>query len=284
MYSSTIELGGIFLDLSTWLSIIGIVLTCVGFFVTVKKTKTIHNNSHNRNVIGSFNTTNSTDKRKTIYNHHEHHEHHHHSNTSSPSPTQKTSTGGSDDIGVAFLLGVLAVAFFGLSIFFFIQYKELIMRSMVGIMAIGLFTAISIVYFKNTIQAFYKFYLIAYWLIVFGMVIIINNPLYPPKNLEVVISKFSKTHAVTAPKMLWNLLNNGYQLESFFLIFQISGLSILIFSLLSYFTLIFKLLSNKPLPSVKSIIIENIVIILVSFIFISGAFAKFIFFLQSPHK
>lgn len=58
------------MDVSTWLSIIGILITCIGLLVTVNKVS--HKNSHNSNVKDSFNQIKIIDKRKTTYEHHKH--------------------------------------------------------------------------------------------------------------------------------------------------------------------------------------------------------------------
>lgn len=155
------------------------------------------------------------------------------------------------------------------------------MLSIVGVMAIGLVTAVSVVYFKYSISTFNRYYLFIYWILVFGLIILFNNPLYPPENLEVAMSKFSSINVLEAPKTLINLFNNGYEPEAYFLIFQIGGLAMFIFFLFDYFAKMYKLIRNKPQRAIKSIIIGDIVFVIVICIFISGAFEKFILFLQT---
>ncbi|GGD89997.1 hypothetical protein [Paenibacillus nasutitermitis] len=254
----------------------------MGLFVTVNKTKTTHTNSHNRNVNNSFNSTNTTNKNKTVYTYNEHHDHHHQSNVNNPPPARTAATGGSDDFGLAIIQGFFALAFFGFLIFFFVQYKELVLLSIVGVMAIGLFTAASVVFFKNSISTFNRYYFFIHWILVFGLIILFNNPLYPPENLEAATSKFTNIDVLEAPKTLFNLFNNGFKPEAYFLIFQIGGLAMFIFFLFDYFVKMYKLIRNKPQRAIKAIITEDIVFVLVISIFISGSFEKLILFLRSP--
>lgn len=269
------------MDLSTWLSIIGIILTCIGLFVTVNKTKVTNKNSHNSNLRNSLNKIKVVDKSKKIYEHQEHHEHHHQHIINNPQTIQTTSGSQSDEIGIMILYGVVATALFGSLIFFFIEYKETIMRIFTGIMTVGLLIAILVANYKRYISVSYKYYILFYWLVVFWLSLLINHPIYKPENLDSAIGEFTNIDVMDAPKTLWGLYQNGNQTEASFLTFQIAGIGLMIFYLLSYFTLIFKLIANKTLLPIVSIIKMDIVFVILTFLFTSGVFTNLIKLLQS---
>ena len=116
----------------------------------------------------------------------------------------------------------------------------------------------------------------------FGLIILLNNPLYSPENLEVAKEKFSNIDVLEAPKILFDLLNNGYEPEANFLIFQIAALAMFIFFLFDFFVRIYKLIRDKPQRAIKTIIVGDVIFVLITSIFISGVLEKFILFLQSP--
>lgn len=267
------------MDFSTWLSIIGIILTCVGLLVTVNKTKTIQKNSHNQNVSDSFNNVKVMDKRKTIYEHHEHRNHHQYT-TINPTTVQTVSVSQSDKIGIMIVYGFLATAFFGLSIFYFIQYKELIMRIFTVVLTMGFLITFLVAYYKRSVSVSFKYYLIIYWFVIFGLIILINNPIYQPEQLDNAIGKFSNIKVTDAPRTLWDLQQNRNKMEAYFLIFQIAGLGLVIFYILNYFALVYKIITNKALQPLRSIVKTDGVFIFIIVAFISGALVKFIDFLQ----
>ncbi|GIP29125.1 hypothetical protein J23TS9_42550 [Paenibacillus sp. J23TS9] len=262
------------MDLSTWLSIIGIIITCVGLFVTVNKTKTIHKNSHNSNITNSFNTTKNIDKRKTTYEHHEHHEHHHHT-TKHPTSVTSAANSENDEMGKAIALGFGALAVFGVAIFFYIKYKSMIIEISTGVMIVGLLTACLVAYFKESISNGYKYYLLIFWLFVFGMVILINHPIYSPDKLDIAVNKFTSIEVKDAPKTLWQLHKDNRS-AALFLTFQIVGLVMMICYQLFYFFLIFKIIANKRIQSINSLIKTDVVFVLIIMLFISGELNRLI--------
>ncbi|WP_422658927.1 hypothetical protein ACK8P5_25270 [Paenibacillus sp. EC2-1] len=256
------------MDLSTWLSIIGIIITCVGLFVTVNKTKTIHKNSHNSNITDSFNTTKNVDKRKTTYEHHYH-------TTNHPAPVISTANSENDEIGKAMVLGFGALTVFGVAIFFYIKYKSMIIEIATVVMIVGLLTAVLVAYFKESISNGYRYYLLIFWLFFFGMVILINHPIYSPDKLDIAVNKFTSIEVKDAPMTLWQLHKDN-QTAALFLTFQIVGLVMMICYQLFYFFLIYKIIANKRIQSINALIKTDILFVLIIMLFISGALNRLI--------
>jgi len=260
------------MDLSTWLGIISILITCIGLLVTVNKE--IHKNSHNSNVEGSFNETKIVDKRKTTYEHHEHHNH------VTVNPTaQSKQTIQSDDVVTNLIGGVIAVAALATLIFYYVKYRTLIIDISSVVIIVGVLTALLLVTLKASLSRGYKVYLLFIWIILSVLIILSNHPIFPPDQLDDALNKFSQIEVGAAPKTLWHLQSsNPY--TAHFLMFQIGGLMMIVLYLYTYLKLIYKILANKQIQPVKYLIKNDIMYFGIVFIFISGAAVEFIQFIQ----
>lgn len=178
------------MDVSTWLSIIGILITCIGLLVTVNKVS--HKNSHNSNVKDSFNQIKIIDKRKTTYEHHKH-------VTVNP-VTQSRQANESDEAVTTFAGGFLALAAFGILIFYYVKYRALIIDISSGVMIVGVLTALLVVTLKSSLSRTYKVYLLFFWSVLSVFIILLNHPIFAPDQLDDALNKFSQIEVKASPK------------------------------------------------------------------------------------
>jgi hypothetical protein len=258
------------MDLSTWLSIIGILITCIGLLVTVNKES--HKNSHNSNVNGSFNQTKIVDKRKTTYEHHNH---------VTVTPIAQPKQTNQDDDTVVKIAGGIAVALVSaILIFYYVKYRAFIIDMSSVVMIVGVLTALLVVTLKASLSRGFKVYLLFVWIILSGLIILSNHPIFPPDQLDDALNKFSQIEVGSAPKTLWDLQSSNHY-TAYFLTFQIGGLIMIVLYLYTYLKLIYKILANKQIQPVKYLVKNDIMYFSIVFILISGAAVEFIRFLQN---
>ncbi|MCP1425845.1 MULTISPECIES: hypothetical protein [Paenibacillus] len=258
------------MDLSTWLGIISIVISCIGLLVTVNKVS--YRNSHNSNVNGSFNKTKIIDKSKTTYENHNH-------VTVTPI-AQPQLINQDDDSAMKIAGGIAASVVSAILIFYYVKYRAFIIDISSIVMIVGVLTALLVVTLKVSLSRGYKVYILLVWIILSGLMILLNHPIYPPDQLDSALSKFSQIEVSSAPKTLWELHNSNPN-ASLFLTFQIGGLIMIVFYLATYFKLIYKILASKPLQPIKTLFKGDIMFWAIIFVFISGAAVEFIRFLQN---
>ncbi|MEJ3717999.1 hypothetical protein WGM54_08285 [Paenibacillus polymyxa] len=259
------------MDIGIWLSIVGIVLTCIGLFVTVNKTIISNRKSYNQNVLGSFNTTKIVDKRKNI------NQYHHHSTTTIHQPLVAGSSSNNQNDEAASFLAYALIAFVGISfaIFGYIAYKPWIMLILISLITIGITFSLLVVLYKKTLANSYKYYILVSWLLLYGLIILINSPLFPPGNLDYVISKFTNVDALNAPKILWNMQHSiHYQRQAYFLTFQIVGVASTFVFIFMHFLTIYKIIFNKQLVPLKTAIIGDLIFFILIGILSCGVLAK----------
>ncbi|MFC3748657.1 hypothetical protein [Paenibacillus sp. GCM10012306] len=258
------------MDLSTWLGIISIVISCIGLLVTVNKVS--HRNSHNSNINGSFNHTKIVDKRKTIYENH---------NYATDTPVaQPKQINQDDDTAMKIVGGIAALVVSAILIFYYVKFRTLIIGISSVVMIVGVLTALLVVTLKASLSKGYKVYILLVWVILSGLIILSSHPIYPPDQLNNALSKFSEIEVSSAPKTLWDLHSSNPN-ASLFLTFQIGGLIMIVFYLFTYLKLIYEILANKPLQHIKTLIKGDIIFFGIIFVFISGAAVEFIRFLQN---
>ncbi|MEN2766842.1 hypothetical protein [Ornithinibacillus xuwenensis] len=266
------------MELSIILSVVGIVLSFLGLFITVNKTTVINKHSDNQAISNSFNSTKIVNKGKTIngYN-----EYNHYTTINQNTEFRNSSQNNDDELGIIIMYGALSIIGFGILISSFIQYKSLIMLYLSIIVVVGVLASLLVLYRKRNLPNAYKYYTLLLWLIIFVYILLIKVPIYPPSNLEVVENKFIDIDILDSPGVLWGLVTNGYQEETYFLISQIAGIVIMISLIIFSYSLLYKMITKKPLKPINILVKNSLILIFLGGVFISGVLAKFLYFLQS---